>query len=126
MSRTTCRKPDGSPTAWWFSRTVRFRKSPWWTHKIPKTVLATNMRLTVKYMAQLKQAAGAPQEILDLKAGGSVQAALQALASRHGEHLRWLLFDARGNVHSAILLFVGEEQVAADRLLRDGDVLTLL
>ena len=84
------------------------------------------MRLTVKYMAQLKQAAGAPQEILDLKAECSAQAALQALASRHGEPLRRLLFDARGSVHPAILLFVGEEQVTADRLLRDGDVLTLL
>ena len=85
------------------------------------------MRVSVRYMAQLRQAAGAAVEQVELDRPCSVGELLTHLARRHGAPLRDLLVDAGGVPHSGVLLFVGEEQVDLEKAtLRDGDVVTVL
>ena len=85
------------------------------------------MKITVKYMAQVKQAAGASSEVVELAGPCSVGECIARLAERHGEPLRRLLLEADGQVQPALLLFVGEEQVEPETAaLVDGDVVTIL
>ena len=85
------------------------------------------MRVAVRYMAQLRQAAGAASEQVELDRPCSVGELLTRMADRHGGRFRDLLLDAGGGVRPAVLLFVGDEQVGPERAaLRDGDVLTVL
>ena len=86
------------------------------------------MRVAVRYMAQLRQAAGGAGEEIDLHAPCSLQHLLLHLAERHGDHFRRLLLDGNNALQASILLFVGESQVRWDTPLqvRDGDVITLL
>jgi molybdopterin converting factor small subunit len=85
------------------------------------------MKVTVKYMAQIKQAAGVGSEQVELDQPCSVQELVAGLAERRGQPLRKLLLDERGGVQPTVLLFVGDSQVEGDRLqLKDGDVVTLL
>jgi molybdopterin converting factor small subunit len=86
------------------------------------------MRVVVKYLAQVKQAAGCPSEAVELNGDGSVAELMRRLAEQHGEPLRALLLGSAGMPHHALLLFVGGEQVHGDspRELRDGDVVTVL
>lgn len=85
------------------------------------------MRVAVRYMVQLRQAAGAPSEQVELERPCSVGELLTLMADRHGGRFRELLLDAAGEVRPALLLFVGDEQVGPDRApLRDGDVVTVL
>jgi molybdopterin converting factor small subunit len=85
------------------------------------------MRVTVRYLAQLRQAAGCTAETIDLDAPCSPQELLLRLADRHGDGFRQLLLD-RGQPQPSLLLFVGEEQVRGDasRQLRDGDEVLIL
>jgi molybdopterin converting factor small subunit len=86
------------------------------------------MKVTVRYLAQLKQAAGVSGEEIDLPAACTARELVVQLARRRGDALHRLLLDAKGALHPTILLFVGDEQVGADdcALLKDGDVITLL
>lgn len=86
------------------------------------------MKVTVKYLAQAKRAAGCAAETLELPGGCLLCELVQRLGERHGEPLQKLLLGPGGRPHEALLLFVGEEQVRADteRELRDGDVVTIL
>jgi molybdopterin converting factor small subunit len=86
------------------------------------------MRITVKYMAQLKQAAGVPQEIVELDQACTVAQMIQLLVARHAEPFRRILLDPTGSVHHSILLFIGDDQVREDspRLLQEGDLVTFL
>ena len=85
-------------------------------------------RISVRYMAQLKQAAGAACEEIVLPAPCPVRDLLLALTDRHGAPLRSLLLDAGGSLQPTILVFVGDEQVSANDgpPLKDGVVVTLL
>jgi molybdopterin converting factor small subunit len=85
------------------------------------------MKIAVRYLAQLRRAAGAGGEEVELDAPCSAANLLKRLAEQHGLPFRALLLDADGNVQPAILLFVGDEQVGAETApLRDGDVVTVL
>jgi molybdopterin converting factor small subunit len=86
------------------------------------------MKITIKYMAQLKQAAGVPQEVVALDEPCTVAQVIQLLVARHAPPFSRVLLDSAGNVQNAILLFIGEEQVRADspRLLQDGELVTFL
>ncbi len=85
------------------------------------------MRVTVRYMAQLRQAAGAALEQVETDGPCSVGELLTGLADRHDGLFRYLLLDDAGHVRPAVLLFVGDEQTAPCRAqLRDGDVVTVL
>jgi molybdopterin converting factor small subunit len=86
------------------------------------------MKITVNYLAQVKQAAGVGSEQADLADGCTAEEAAVALAGRRGEALRRLLLDAGGGLQPTILLFVGDRQAGRGQrvALRDGDVLTVL
>jgi len=80
----------------------------------------------VRYLAQLKQAAGRAAEQVDVDAPCTVADFIRALARRHGGSLEALLLTADGHLQPTVLTFLGDDQVSGDRVLRDGDVLTLL
>ena len=84
------------------------------------------MKVRVKYMAQLKRAAGVDAEERDIEAGCTVQALVCRLADQ--QTIRGMLLDADARPLRALLVFVGDEQVPPDstRLLRDNDEVTLL
>jgi molybdopterin converting factor small subunit len=86
------------------------------------------MRIVVKYMAQLKHAAGSASETVEVESTCSAEAILRQLADKHGDSYRRLVLDAQGSVQPALLLFVGDEQVRAEapRAFHEGDVLTVL
>jgi molybdopterin converting factor small subunit len=85
------------------------------------------MKIAVRYMAQLRRAAGVTVEEVELDRPCSATELLKRLADQHGLPFRALLLDADGGVRPAILLFVGDEQVNSQtRPLQDGDVLTVL
>jgi molybdopterin converting factor small subunit len=83
--------------------------------------------VSVRYMAQLRHAAGAAGEQVELDRPCSIGEMLTRLAERHGAPFRDLLLDAGGGPHPAVLVFVGDEQAGPDTpVLRDGDVVTVL
>src|SRR5262249_14626967 len=85
------------------------------------------MRVQVHYLAQARHAAGTATEELEVAPSSPVRDLLRRL-SEGRDPLRRLLLDAAGELHPAILLFHGDEQVRAGQVLhlRDGDVLTVL
>ncbi len=86
------------------------------------------MRVSVRYLAQLRAAAGVAGEAVDIDGPCTASDLATLLAARHGDALRRLLLGADGRLSAAILVFVGDAQVGpAERLaLKDGDVITLL
>ena len=86
------------------------------------------MHVAVRYMAQLRQAAGTSSESVALEGPCSVRQLLLRLAERHGRPLRDLLLDAGGGPQPTVLVFVGDQQVSWETpvTLRDGDQVTVL
>ena len=86
------------------------------------------MKVAVRYMAQLRHAAGVAGEEVELEGPCRAHELVARLARGHGAPLRELLLDGQGRVQPTILVFVGDEQVRAgqDVTLRAGDVVTLL
>jgi molybdopterin converting factor small subunit len=86
------------------------------------------MRVSVRYMAQLRTAAGTAAETVDVEAPCTAADLVAHVAARHGDALRRLLFAADGRPHPAVLVFVGDVQAAPGEPvpLKDGDVVTLL
>jgi molybdopterin converting factor small subunit len=83
------------------------------------------MRITVRYLAQLKEAAGIATEIVTSEER-STHGLLMSLGDHHGDALRRLLLDADGQPNATILVFVNDRQVEPGMELNDGDVVTLL
>jgi molybdopterin converting factor small subunit len=82
--------------------------------------------VTVRYLGQGRRAAGRPAEEIEIEAGCTTTALLRMLAERHPD-LRGLLLTEKGEPRPSTLLFVGEDQVdTSDRILRDGDRVTVL
>jgi molybdopterin converting factor small subunit len=83
------------------------------------------MRVSVRYLAQLKQAAGRSAEQVPLSGPGSVADLLVLLTQLHPA-LQRVLLDSGGRVQPTLLIFVGDEQAEHDRMLLDGDDVTLM
>jgi molybdopterin converting factor small subunit len=86
------------------------------------------MRVSVKYMAQLRQAAGIGGETVELDGSATVRDLVHSLAVRHDHAFARFLFGENGTIQPSLLVFVGEEQVRPDSqiVLGDGDTVTLL
>ena len=86
------------------------------------------MRITVEYLAQVKQTAGVSSEILELPDAATLRDVLPRIAERHGDALRRILFDDAGNSRPSLLFFIGDRQVRGQQAveLRDGDRLTIM
>lgn len=82
----------------------------------------------VRYVAQLKAAAGRHEEEVPLDAAPTLHDLLRVLAENHGERVREFLFGRDGEPRASLVIAVGEEHAArgANRALRVGDVVTLL
>jgi molybdopterin converting factor small subunit len=83
------------------------------------------MNVRVRYLAQLKQAAGTPAERVELPEPCTVADLAVLLAGRR-PGLRGVLLDGDNKVQRTVLTFLGDEQVGPERALREDDELTLL
>ena len=77
-------------------------------------------------MSQLRTRTGCSEEEFVLDAGSDLESLLQAIAARHGETSRSLLFDSNGAPAATLLGFVSSEQADWQRVLADGDRVTLM
>jgi len=86
------------------------------------------MRIHVEYSAQLRVRAGCSAETLEVEEGAGLPQLLKAIAERHGDPMRDLLFGADGNVSRSILCFAADEQVDWQQppSLADGARVTLM
>ncbi len=86
------------------------------------------MRVSIRYLAQLRQAAGRASEDIELKEACSAREFVVRQACCHGDALRQLLLKGKEKLQPTILLFVGDEQVGPEDQtpLKDGDVITVL
>jgi molybdopterin converting factor small subunit len=86
------------------------------------------MKVTVRYLAQLRDAAGRASEQVETGPEATAAQLLRRLAEAHGGRLGRLLLDAAGGAQPALLIFHGDDQVGPEQALAlsDGDVLTLL
>lgn len=86
------------------------------------------MRITVKYMAQLKHAAGVASDEIELGDSATLGDVVRAVAERRGEAVKRMLLDSTGAPQPALLVFVNDQQVPVDSPagLADRQVLTLL
>ena len=86
------------------------------------------MKVTVKYSAQARLAAGVGSEDFQFPGPAAIRDLVVRAAEGHGDPLRGLLLAADGSPHPSLLIFVGDEQVRPDapRELRPDDVVTLM
>ena len=78
------------------------------------------MKITVSYTAQARDAAGTASEPVELPDGATVKDLVAAVAGKHGESLGKIID------HPSIIIVVGDEQAPTDRVLHDGDSITVL
>ena len=84
------------------------------------------MQVTVYYFAQLKRAAGVASETVTLAPGCTLGQLVVQLARSHGNAFRALALDAAGQPQRALLYAVGDGQADLDRVLREGEMVTIL
>ena len=86
------------------------------------------MKVTVNYLAQLKQVAGIPSENLVIEDACSVQELVKHVAEKHGDSLRNFLLNAEGSLRNSIMVIVGDSQVhwETPMQLKEGDEISFL
>ena len=88
------------------------------------------MKLRVQYTAQLRTAAGRPEEEVELPAGSTLAALLALLASRLDAAAAAHLFAPEGHIRPSLLLVVNDAVASAEAaqstVLRPGDVVLLM
>ncbi|HOX08325.1 MAG TPA: MoaD/ThiS family protein [Planctomycetota bacterium] len=86
------------------------------------------MNIAFKYFAQVRQAAGAESEQIELPDGANLADALAGAAARHGPDFRKLVLDEFGVVRPSMLVLVNGVPAARGglRKLAEGDEVTLL
>ena len=86
------------------------------------------MKIAVRYMAQLREAAGTNSEEVELPGACCISSLLSRLADRHGDALRRLMLNPEGKPQSTLLVFIGDEHApeSGDLPIRDGSTVTLL
>lgn len=84
--------------------------------------------IQVRFVAQLKQAAGRATDEVPAAAGLTLFETLAIVAERHGPQLREFLLTARGEPRPSLVIALGDQQVprGANPSLRAGDVVTLI
>ncbi len=88
------------------------------------------MKLRVQYTAQLRTAAGRPEEEVDLPEGSTLASLLAHLARRLDEGAATHLLAAEGHIRPSLLIVINATVIPADAanstMLRPGDVVLLL
>lgn len=86
------------------------------------------MGVTVRYMSQLKAAAGTGEEQIDLETPCPLSDLFDQLGNVHGDMLKRLLCDASGQPQPTLIICIGDKQIAPgdNAQLSDGDEVTLM
>lgn len=84
------------------------------------------IRVTVRYCAQARVAAGVASEEVELDGALSPAELLKRISQSRGENLRRMILDANERPHPSVLLFVNGEQISAAVALKDGDEIEIL
>jgi molybdopterin converting factor small subunit len=84
--------------------------------------------ITVRYLAQMKQAAGTAVEQVQATAGCSARTLMERLGRERGGTLERALLTTEGKLRPSVMLFIGDRQVVAgdDGALSDGDELLVM
>lgn len=77
------------------------------------------MKVSIRYHAQIRQAAGMDRESVDVGEGGTALDALRA--AEHGPAFSALLLDDQRNLRPSILLLVNDVPADAAHPLQAGD-----
>ena len=83
------------------------------------------MKVTVEYLAQLRDAAGTASAPVDLPAAATVGQLLERLADTGDERLRRMLVDDAGRPRTSLMVFVDDRKVRPEHPLADGAVVLL-
>ena len=86
------------------------------------------MKVTVRYLAQAREAAGRASEEVELDGPTTLHDLIVRLARQHGSAFARMALDGSGCPHPSLLVAVGDEQVRAGdaRRLAAGDTITLM
>ena len=86
------------------------------------------MKITFRFFAQVRKAAGAESEAAEISDGADTSAALGELAAGHGEEFRSLVLDEAGKVRPSLVVLVNGTPAArgGGAKLSDGDQVSLL
>lgn len=85
------------------------------------------MRITVRFEAQVRRAAGVQATAVDVPAESSVRQLVQQLAESSVEPLRRVLLDDAGAVRPTVMVFVNDEHVplGSERRVHESSVVTI-
>ena len=86
------------------------------------------MKVTVRYLAQAREAAGRSGEEIELDGPITVHDLVVRLARQHGSAFARMALDPSGCPHPSLLVAVGDEQVRPGdpRVLAAGETVTLM
>ena len=84
--------------------------------------------ITIEFTAQLKQAANIASEEISVATNSTARDAILQVATLHGEALQRILLSETETISSALLIFIGDEQVVDLKsfTLSEGDRMTLM
>ena len=86
------------------------------------------MRVDIYYWGQVRKAARASRESIEVDDAAGVRDIVRLVADRHGEAMRRIVLDSDGRPRSSLVVIVDGEQIDPDDgpALRDGARITLL
>ncbi len=84
--------------------------------------------ITIEYTAQLKQASKIASEEISIATDATAKDAILQIATLHGETLQNILLSGDHTISSALLFFIGDEQVVdlESFTLSAGDRITIM
>lgn len=83
------------------------------------------MKVGIRYLGQLRTAAEVGHEMLEIADGLRVRELLaQAVAAR--PKLSAMVLGSENEIQKTLLIFIGDQQVDASRVLREGDEVLLM
>lgn len=86
------------------------------------------MKVTVRYLAQAREAAGRASEELELDGATTVHDFVVRLARQNGSAFARMALDGAGCPHPSLLVVIGDEQVRPGdaRKLKAGETVTIM
>ena len=86
------------------------------------------MKVTVRYLAQAREAAGRGAEEVELDGAATVRDLVVRLARQHGSAFARMALDGAGGPHASLLIIIGDEQVrpGETRTLQEGETVTIM
>jgi MoaD family protein len=86
------------------------------------------MKVTVRYLAQAREAAGRSSEEVELEGATTVHDFIVRLARQNGSAFARMALDGTGCPHASLLVIIGDEQVRPGeaRKLKGGETVTIM